>query len=476
MVSGRRLLPLVVVLGALAATTGALAGTVSWGSAIDVPGIAGLNSGGQARLASISCVSPGTCTAVGTYTDNAGQQVYVVSEQGGVWGTAIEVPGSAALNTDGEAELGPVSCSAAGECAAGGEFDTYDDWTGYQGQAFLVEETSGAWATPIKVPGLAALDVGHSSGVSSISCASPGNCVASGYFAGGIVDHYGDPGDFGGFLVSEHDGVWGTPRAVSNGSVASVSCVGVGYCLAGGSKGGQGPGSSPPRGHAVLLTERNGQWSVRSKVPGLAALSAGGSSRVTSVSCTSRGNCAVGGVYTYGSHGVRFHPFVVGETNGKWGKAVAVRGAPKWAQWSRVSVACGGAGSCIAGGDFYYIGKGQAFVMAEKNGRWSKAIKVPGLAVLGGGPYSGVSSISCASAGDCAAVGSYIDHGNKDHAFVVAERGGAWRKTVEVPGTAALGAGGSLGVSISCASGGSCAVGGVYIDGSGHFQPFVTAP
>ena len=37
---------------------------------------------------------------------------------------AVEVPGTAALNTGGYAELDSVSCGAVGECAAGG---TYTD-------------------------------------------------------------------------------------------------------------------------------------------------------------------------------------------------------------------------------------------------------------------------------------------------------------------------------------------------------------
>ena len=44
----------------------------------------------------------------------------MASERNGRWGTAIEVPGTAALNAGGDAEVTSVSCASAGNCAAGG--------------------------------------------------------------------------------------------------------------------------------------------------------------------------------------------------------------------------------------------------------------------------------------------------------------------------------------------------------------------
>jgi hypothetical protein len=44
----------------------------------------------------------------------------VVSQVNGQWGTAIEVPGLGALSTGGSAGVGSVSCASAGSCSAGG--------------------------------------------------------------------------------------------------------------------------------------------------------------------------------------------------------------------------------------------------------------------------------------------------------------------------------------------------------------------
>jgi hypothetical protein len=59
----------------------------------------------------------------------------------------------------------------------------------------------------------------------------------------------------------------------------------------------------------------------------------------------------------------------------------------------------------------------------------------------------------------------------------VDESHGVWAKAMDVPGTAALNLGGGAETdSISCVKAGPCVAGGSYIDDSGDFQAFVTAP
>ena len=53
---------------------------------------------------------------------------------GGAWGTAEEVPGTAALNQEGNAAIDSVSCAGAGACSAGG---SYLDSSGFA-QAWVV--------------------------------------------------------------------------------------------------------------------------------------------------------------------------------------------------------------------------------------------------------------------------------------------------------------------------------------------------
>jgi hypothetical protein len=87
-----------------------------------------------------------------------------------------------------------------------------------------------------------------------------------------------------------------------------------------------------------------------------------------------------------------------------------------------------------------------------------------------------IRSVSCAAAGSCAAGGLYLDGSHHGQAFVVTEAEGRWRTAIEVPGTAALSKGGGAFVSsVSCAAAGSCAAGGIYRDASGQLQAFVVS-
>ena len=127
----------------------------------EVPGTAALNTGGNAKINSVSCPAPGDCSAGGYYTDASSghQQALVVTETGGTWGTAQEVPGSAALNAGGPgAVILSVSCAAPGDCSAGGY---YSDAAGHE-QALVVTQTNGTWGTAEEVPGTGALNAGGS--------------------------------------------------------------------------------------------------------------------------------------------------------------------------------------------------------------------------------------------------------------------------------------------------------------------------
>jgi hypothetical protein len=175
-----------------------------------------------------------------------------------------------------------------------------------------------------------------------------------------------------------------------------------------------------------------------------------------------------------------------------WGTAIAVPGLASLAKGGGAfvdEVSCGSAGSCAAGGAYFYPGRRilyHGWVAAERNGRWGTAIAVPGLAALNtGGRDTEAQSVSCASAGNCAAGGYYYDRaGNHAHHswFVAVERNGRWGTAIQVPGLKALNKGtyridlsrsGAL-FSVSCAPAGTCVAGGFYTDASGHRQGFVT--
>jgi hypothetical protein len=113
------------------------------------------------------------------------------------------------------------------------------------------------------------------------------------------------------------------------------------------------------------------------------------------------------------------------------------------------------------------------YVAVERQGRWGRAIDIPGLRALASGGFASVSSVSCASAGNCIVGGSYSGSSGLQ-GFVAVEKNGTWGKAIEVPGLAALSTGGNANVSsVSCPPVGSCAASGYYRDSDNNFQGFV---
>ena len=157
----------------------------------------------------MSCASAGNCGAGGYYVDNIGQkQAFVVNETSGTWGTAQEVPGSAALNTGGFAQMNSVSCATSGNCSAGGYYQT--TVSGDQ-QAFVVTETNGTWGTAQEVPGAAALNRGMAGVTDSVSCRAAGWCSAVGNYTDGSHAPHA-------FVVTETHGTWHTAHTIPIGA------------------------------------------------------------------------------------------------------------------------------------------------------------------------------------------------------------------------------------------------------------------
>ena len=401
---------------ALSAGRGVAVVSGTWGTAQEVPGTGGLNAGGFAAVTSVSCASAGNCGAAGYYVDGAGDlQAFVVSQASGIWGTAVKVPGLTSLNGGGVPRATSVSCAAAGDCTAGG---SYEDGSGHF-QAFVVTEANGTWGKAKEVPGTATLNAGGGARVTSVSCGAAGDCSAGGTYR-----------DSAGLF------------------------------------------------QAFVVTQANGIWGKAAKVPGTASLNAGGRAAVNSVSCASAGNCTAGGNYDH--IGSFTQAFVVTQTNGIWGKAKEVPGMAALNVGGDAavnSVSCGSAGNCTAGGHYQGGPSGnQAFVVTQVNGIWGKAEEVPGIAALNVGGDAAVSSVSCATAGNCSAGGFYLTaiggSGNLQ-AFVVTRVNGTWGTAQEVPGMAGLAPFGGQVTSVSCAAANRCSAGGQYGDSADNLQAFV---
>jgi hypothetical protein len=402
------------------------------------------------------------CTAGGPAAPGAAP-VASGAPASGRWGPAMPVPGlgGRGLNAGGQAGVSSVSCASAGNCTIGG---SYRDGHSH-GQAYVVSERNGRWGTASEIPGTAGLNAGGAAGVSSVSCPGAGNCTIS----GGYTDSHGH-GQV--FVASERDGRWGTAIEIPGTAGlnaqqigdTSVSCASAGNCAA---RGFYIDGQRHT--HLFVASKRNGRWSAAAVVPGTVGKVRAG---VYSMWCDSAGTCVAGGVYN--DRQGRQQAFVANERNARWAAAVNVlrssglNAAQAWV----TSVSCAGAANCASGGS-YQDGHGHilVFVAGERNGRWGTAIEIPGTAQLNAGGYPQVSSVSCPSAGNCAAGGWYLDSSHNRHAFIVTQRNGRWGTAIEIPGTRAR----SWVNSVSCGSAGTCAADGGYIGNSGSIRPFVAS-
>lgn len=461
---------LLAVMVGLPSSSAGTSPTTGWGKAIAVPGTGALNSKGDAGVASISCTGARECAAGGYYLDGSNHhQAYVAARKNGVWGAAVQVPGSAALNVGGNAEILSVSCAAAGECAAGG---VYTDGSGHS-QALVASEKKGVWGNAVEVPGMAALNKGDGE-VTAVSCGAPGDCAAVGYYADNI-------GHFQAFLASEKKGVWGNAVKVpgtaalnvggAGGAGAfAVSCTAAGECAVGGNyQDGAG------RFQTFVVSEKKGVWGTATEAPGTGTLNAGGIASLDTISCAAPGECAAGGYYRDGAP--HFEAFVLSEKKGVWGAAVKVPGTAALNKGDNANIAaisCPAPGECAAGGSYLDgTSHGQAFVVSQKKGVWGAAIQVPGTAKLNRN-YAAVTSVACGAVGDCVAGGTYTGFSGHREAFLVSDRAGRWSGAIKVPGTGALNVGGYGGLfALSCGAPGQCDAGGTYADGVVGVQAFV---
>lgn len=378
-----------------------------WGRGIELPGTAKLNTGGLAVVASVSCPSAGNCTADGTFGTNAKKdEVFMVGEVAGRWGQVHTVPGFIATNAQDGPEKNSLACASPGNCVAGGYYRA----TNGALQAFVADETNGQWGNRVLLTG-AGLRASRSALIEAVACPSAGNCSASGYDLVGTSYQL--------FAVSETGGHWGRAVPISLSQITvqtvgffldSMSCYSAGNCAVGGAYQWEtAPDSVVDQ--PVVISEINGQWGPAMDVPALTRPAEGGFGWIDSVSCVAPDTCTASGSYPDSK---TIHAFVVTDTGGQWGNAVTISrsaaisdGRPAEA----FSVSCGSPGNCVAGGDYALIHSGfHPFLVTETSGHWGQAQPVAGAAKLPPSKIDGidgVTSISCASVNHCTAVGDY---------------------------------------------------------------------
>jgi hypothetical protein len=156
-------------------------------------------------------------------------------------------------------------------------------------------------------------------------------------------------------------------------------------------------------------------------------------------------------------------PFMASEVNGTWGNAtaLAIPGLTASGQSGVNSVQCPAAGRCVAAGAYSVSATSNAgggFYVTQSGTGWSAPVTNSRFAPV---------ALACSSAGNCTAAGTDI----KGVATVQREVNGAWGAASELPGASGLAYQGKKAVLsqvayLACPSAGNCSAVGLYATGS----------
>jgi hypothetical protein len=217
-------------------------------------------------------------------------------------------------------------------------------------------------------------------------------------------------------------------------------------------------------------------WGSAKNIPHLNTLAVGNDATALAVDCSSAGNCVAGGFYA--DSFPHDQAWLAVQRDGKWGNAFEVPGTASLnagGDASVVSVSCPSAGDCAATGGYEASGGAlDVWVASEHHGHWAKATAVRNYPQLNVGHDGEVETISCAAAGDCTVGGDYLDVNDQFQAFLAVETGGHWAKAEKVPGISSLNAAGHSSVEVvSCRRVGYCTAAGSTERSAGGYTAFV---
>jgi hypothetical protein len=178
------------------------------------------------------------------------------------------------------------------------------------------------------------------------------------------------------------------------------------------------------------------------------------------VSCVSASQCAAVGYYTDASGNLQ--GLLLTEAGGSWTAAEAPLPAASDGTVELRGVSCASASQCVAAGDAYMSGVQEGLLLTDSNGSWTAA-EAPLLAGTDGTVE--LNGVSCVSASHCVATG-YADVSGVPKGLLLTDSGGSWTAAeAPLPANASNAGGGLMGD--SCASASQCAAVGSYSDASG---------
>ncbi len=391
------------------------------------------------QLVAVSCASPQSCVAVGTYT--LSHDVYEgISDlwDGSTW-TSMKIAHLPSAGT----MFGDVSCFTVRDCVAVGMYlnSNTDDWETlaelWQGSGWQAQQTPQATGSIVD-------------DLQGVSCISQSECTAVGYYINGN----GVGNSLGATLAEAWNGSAWTiqptpnPKGLNLADLESVSCTSATACTAVGSFDRNGVND-------IALAEvwNGSEWTLQPTVNPKTA-----TSLMSGVACPVQSECIAAG-----SSEAKFGPSV---------PLLEVRGDTSWKQVQvpvldgtassiLQSVSCGSTTACMAVGSFKVSPSTTATLSEDWNGTKWRIVPMP---IVKGSGTSTLESVVCTSPDACVAVGSETS-GTSSAGLVESWNGKRW--TIEQistpPGTS------SVLSAVSCTSVEYCVAAGYYVLDSESF-------
>lgn len=320
---------------------------------------------------------------------------------------------------------------------------------------------AGRWG---KVQGLAAIDllVSHDQfygSINAVACPASGGCTIIGSAGNG-------PQSFS-FARSPNGSVW-----TLNGGfdLTTLNCLTAYDCMAGGSETISAEPSTSDWSEAFVVSERNGVWGSPELLAPPSAFPASDVplGQVDSIACNGPETCVIGGGYVEWQGPSPNPPsdaFVATEVGGALQTPIFT---PVISSFQGVSnVVCSSQEDCIATAE---SDGGSNQIYSWVSGDWSAPISLGDVPGVSQNDNTWFASVSCPAVGNCAATGFYGS--GQDHVFAVDEVAGVWGplRPLDLMHSAANSRGS---LAVSCIHAGDCFVVGSENIGDQRTQPFI---
>ncbi|MEI8002350.1 MAG: fibronectin type III domain-containing protein, partial [Actinomycetes bacterium] len=418
---------------------------------------------GDDWIADVACPEAGECIAVGAAGDPA-VPVYATSS-GGVWSPMhpIDVSGLPGYTPNGS-QLGSVSCFAALDCTAVGNYSTGSTTS----RPFGIS-VDGTIEPPFAID---FTDIGAftSADLVKVSCGAPADCgMVGSVLVSGVWHAITVNRATGGVENARLVTVDGTVHDAVGSRGRGISCAAAGVCTAVGT-------SSDVFGiYGFAASRTGGSWIPASAV--LAPPGAGSNPNVFiewesgahPIECTADRVCSL--VATYSPHDRRNQVFVASSNGGAFGTGEAVRfPTPYNFESDAVSISCPTGGNCVAVGFLFQSGGCSTFpdctitpfAVTSRSGTWAPADLLNFSDDISARHLGTGFAVDCAvTVDDCALVGTFANRAGGFEALGATRTHGTWSQGRRIAGPTQPGSYNDVELwSIECATPQRCTAGG----------------